>query len=652
MAEPALSLMRPVVMGPLTQYPIALETALKPIIQSKVRGAVLIAGGPGTGKSSAIEYLRRVEILDPRICLLDEPDPCDLEKNIKNHLIIFTGPIPWGTEPFAYARLSIGLTRENRAFVRHPSGPEIDILQHFRLASWGSDEWIEYLLTRHRAQCNSVMRRVSEQENAGFISGSPLLSGIVLDAFASNESLTSAVEAVREFARSTVRHSDDLNDARTAALNMMFKGDPEPCLSRLASRCAHDRLARAILLPSVQCALACDRIIYDLLDDESVAYFVQKLDPVLIAAVGEAVRERPTAYKRLVKLISRKRHAQLQPTVASMLVAADLGWKPGGRFRPKLNLIGADLPGAKWSGASLAKNVISKADLTGADLAEANLDRAFLNSTLLTRARLDRSSLCHTIGTEVNLERASLKQANACFAGLPRALLVDADCEGANMEHAILSGADLSRTRFVRANLLRASLIGAKVDETDFSAACLQEANLGGLDLRSAQLHGADMRGACLAKCRLDDQTIPGAKMSRANLEGADMTGTRIPHGDLRAANLRNCGLAEVDWEHADLRNADFREASFHAGSSRSGRVGSPIASEGTRTGFYTDEFDEQLYRPPEDIRKANLCGADLRGAIVDRTDFYLVDLRRAQYDEKQAEHFRRCGAILQAKVV
>jgi uncharacterized protein YjbI with pentapeptide repeats len=87
------------------------------------------------------------------------------------------------------------------------------------------------------------------------------------------------------------------------------------------------------------------------------------------------------------------------------------------------------------------------------------------------------------------------------------------------------------------------------------------------------------------------------------------------------------------------------------SGSSRSGRVGSPIASEGTRTGFYTDEFDEQIYRSPEEIRKANLCGTDLRGAIVENTDFYLVDLRHARYDAAQAEHFRRCGAILRAKV-
>jgi len=50
----------------------------------------------------------------------------------------------------------------------------------------------------------------------------------------------------------------------------------------------------------------------------------------------------------------------------------------------------------------------------------------------------------------------------------------------------------------------------------------------------------------------------------------------------------------------------------------------------------------------PEEIRKANLCGADIRGAKIDNVDFYLVDLRDARFDADQEKHFRRCGAILE----
>ncbi len=124
-----------------------------------------------------------------------------------------------------------------------------------------------------------------------------------------------------------------------------------------------------------------------------------------------------------------------------------------------------------------------------------------------------------------------------------------------------------------------------------------------------------------------------------------------MPGADFRGASLRAAGLAKVEWEGADLRGADLREAAFHLGSSRSGLVGSAIACEGSRTGFYTDDWNEQDFKSPEEIRKANLCGADLRGAKIDGVDFYLVDLRGALLDPAQLPQIRSSGAILEARV-
>jgi uncharacterized protein YjbI with pentapeptide repeats len=150
-----------------------------------------------------------------------------------------------------------------------------------------------------------------------------------------------------------------------------------------------------------------------------------------------------------------------------------------------------------------------------------------------------------------------------------------------------------------------------------------------------------------LQHCDLEGLDLPGANFQRADLHGAYLTGSRMAGACFRDAVLSETGLADVDWEGADLRGADLRGATFHLGSSRSGLVFSPIACEGSRTGFYTDDYEEQHFQPPEQIRKANLCGADLRGARTDEVDFYLVDLRGASYDDEQGLHFRRCRAIL-----
>ena len=144
---------------------------------------------------------------------------------------------------------------------------------------------------------------------------------------------------------------------------------------------------------------------------------------------------------------------------------------------------------------------------------------------------------------------------------------------------------------------------------------------------------------------------LPGADFSGASLRGALLTETTMPKADFHGACLFNTGLAAIDWEQANLRGANLRGASFHLGSSRSGLGDSPIASFGSRTGFYTDDSNEQDFKSPEEIRKANLRGSDLRGANIEGVDFYLVDLRDAHYDSRQEQHFRGCGAILESRV-
>jgi uncharacterized protein YjbI with pentapeptide repeats len=145
----------------------------------------------------------------------------------------------------------------------------------------------------------------------------------------------------------------------------------------------------------------------------------------------------------------------------------------------------------------------------------------------------------------------------------------------------------------------------------------------------------------------MEDIESPEGQFTKAQLTSAHLTGSRMPRVKMQDANLVGTYLAEIDWAGADLRNADLRGAIFHMGSSRSGLVGSPIAREGSMTGFYTDEREEMYFKRPEEIRKANLRGADLWGAKIEGADFYLVDLRDARLDQTQWQYAKHCGAIL-----
>ena len=230
-----------------------------------------------------------------------------------------------------------------------------------------------------------------------------------------------------------------------------------------------------------------------------------------------------------------------------------------------------------------------------------------------------------------------------------------------DLDGAVIPGIDLSNLRllgsFDRCVLRGASLRGADISGADLRRALLDGADLSKcvaigtklarLDLRSVRLDGATLDDADLTRANLAGMAIRVLCAQRANFWDADLSATRCSGADLRGARFTGARLASFDAEGADLRDADLRRASFHMGSSRSGLVPSDLASEGSRTGFYTDESLEDSFLAPEDVRKANLRNADLRGAKLDDTDFYLVDLRGARLDPEQLEWVRRCKAIV-----
>jgi uncharacterized protein YjbI with pentapeptide repeats len=603
---------------------LPIERLILPYLREKARGVISIAAPPGGGKTTALRHLRAVFSEYPLIRFFDGNQPQYATKAGESELVASTCE---STEP------------------------KKQVLARFELCPWTIDDCMEYLAALHRDQLPSVLKRLSEDPSLEMLKGSPELLTLVMDQMAGDTSLTTAREALRRFVAERFLHSAQRDTLmvvccrRVGILNLDI--DPK-LLARSQPTMEQKRWFRH---EAIQKVLVGEWIADDLVGGRISSCLRNMVSKEELAEIAASVACREVAIEKLDELVTDDPTHSAVPMAASILLRINPAWRPTGGAWP-LNLDGAVLRSAQWATMNLDSAKLSCADFTDADLSGANLSQAKADFLRMTRAnlrqtrfdkanlgwaRFDGADLTQAVFEKTNLSFADFAGANLTSANLTRAGLKEANLEG-----AILHGAILRKALLVRVN----------VEDADFTNADLTFAKLESVQMWQAKWNSALFVLARLHLCNLEGLELEGADFTRARLAGSLFTGSRIRKGKFVGANLSQTGLAEIEWEGADLRDADLTYASFHLGSSRSGLVGSTIPCEGSRTGFYTDDYYEQDYKSPEEIRKACLCGADLRGAKVEKTDFYLVDLRGAKYNDGQEKHFASCGAILVSRVV
>jgi uncharacterized protein YjbI with pentapeptide repeats len=519
--------------------------------------------------------------------------------------------------------------------------PAIDV---FHLTGWTDDECIEYLAHAHRDKVDSVMRRLKANDFVNELGGSPLLLRAVMNQLANYDSLTDALDAMLLLLRAILATEGEWNAAVNASLARRYGGGPASYYSSRIS----DRARRFLSHPAFEIALCAEGTI-EILRNRLIPKYLQKMTQTIdVRAIARAARSNSKVIHRLEDLLAGPDRAS-DAMAASVLLKIDSDWRP-----PQQQVYSfhqAVLSGAKWPQIDLSQSCVSGATFAGADLCQAKLKGVIAHATSFVGAKLEHATLEGADLLQTNFGSAGLSYATLDMANLQEGILDMADLTHATARGTNLSDASLVGADFSHADLAAALMIGCSVENADFSHASLEGAAISKVHMNRAVWTHASFNRAGLENCDLSGLVLPAANFKLANLTGSDLTATRIPGGQFEGANLHGTGLAEIDWENADLRDADFTQASFHMGSSRSGLVGSVIPSEGSKTGFYTDEFNEQDFKAPEEIRKANLRGANLIGAKVTGTDWYLVDLRDATYSDDQADHFARCGAILATRV-
>lgn len=618
---PRKGIVRPRAVSPGSGEVLPLEDIIASLRERHRDGLIQIIGGPGRGKTTALEHLAAVL-----------PDTSSLE---------FCG-YGAGSKSLELPppRLIIGTRTTGESPLDRPR-----IVASCLLAPWGADEWMEYLWAVHKPQCASVMNRLRDDPHTGRLEGIPELWRPVLDIMAGDELVPSAEAALMKLLDESLSDSKLRTKLTSTCFQMVciplsvpemlepFRADADPWLLRL---CRHE-LSRLILAGFG---------IVGALDSGPKA-----LEPLLSlpwppGLVDRAARLATLDIQDHLREILATGDPDLHAMAASLLFARDRRWMPPlGR---QLKLSHGHFRGARWESCDLRRLLCTGADLRSANLCDSNLDASLLLTGRFSSACLRRARLCYCFANRADFSYADL---TSCIAE-------QTDFVMANLTGAILSGAKLRKCTFDEANLTDAQLSGADLMHACFRKASMTGANLSeaqcyGANFESVNLEGAVLAGACFIHCRFTNCAMEGVDLSRLNFsqshfEGALLSGSRAHFANFHGANFQAAGLADVDWENADLSDADLRHCSFHLGSSRSGLVGSPIACEGSRTGFYTDDYNEQGFKSPEEIRKANLRGCDLRGAKIDGVDFYLVDLRNARYTPEQERQFRQCGAILE----
>jgi uncharacterized protein YjbI with pentapeptide repeats len=610
---------RPRVISPESGESLPLEDLIGPILTRGESGNIRIVGGAGAGKTTALNHLAGLV-------------PPHLNASFRD-------------EPSAEA-ISDALAP---GWVVHTADTSAGDATNLRLAPWGKDEWIEYLLATDRRLCGSVMARLAPLEDeVHALEGIPELWRVVLDRMVADSSLPGPRRAlIHQLADLTPdAESRERIESRCFAA---IVGRDRKAIRRMEAirRDGPDEpLLRLVRHRPVQLILAADSIVRALKGRTESVVLRATLPRDLVRETAGRIAHDSDVVHRLRFLITNAVRP-LHPMAASLLHSLGTGWKPE---QPIPYLARAYLDHAAWPEIELAGADLQGADLDGANLRGSRLDSANLEGATLRDAKLCGSSVTAASFDKADLNGAGLERARAERSRFRSACLVAANMEYGIFDRSSFEGADLSDARLTGASLAGADFRAAKLERAVFSRADLSEAILTGLILNGTDFAGARFAGANLRQCNLEGIDLPCANFANADLSQAFLTGSRLSGANLSGARLRGAGLAEVDWDGVDLRGADLREAAFHLGSSRSGLVGSPIACEGSRTGFYTDEWCEQDFKNPKEIRKANLCGADLRGARIDNVDFYLVDLRSAILDPKQVAHIRRCGAILESR--
>jgi len=173
MIHPERAVVRPMVRSAATGRTRPLDSAVAPLLRPGIRGRVAIVGGPGAGKTTALRHIASLVPGDARVTLIDNVRTD--RRSQRERSSTADGVEFYASNADAYVRCDTDL-------------------DEFVLQPWDRDEWIEYLLAKHRQACSGVMQRLEACTDLIDLDGSPVLIRPVLDVFAADSLVTNVLQ--------------------------------------------------------------------------------------------------------------------------------------------------------------------------------------------------------------------------------------------------------------------------------------------------------------------------------------------------------------------------------------------------------------------------------------------------------------------------
>ena len=250
------------------------------------------------------------------------------------------------------------------------------------MSPWGEDDWIEYLLHRHRDRCKSVMQRLRGVEGVEALGGLPWFWAIVLDAFAADEAARDVREVLKGFL------VERLGEWRFAASQRCYEeivklhadesvGSPAresaPAVPGQVEGLLHHRIMKVLLAADY---LALQDIAGRHLEPLHRRLCRRTCCAAKPRGICRRIREHANCWWRLWRSWPSSSLWE-----QSLLLAADAAWQPASRIT---NLYKAQLSRAKWSGVRLSRAILTGVNLNNADLMASNMHAANLSGACVS----------------------------------------------------------------------------------------------------------------------------------------------------------------------------------------------------------------------------------------------------------------------------